>query len=79
LDADNNLDYFSVLDVEEMKAATPSELVNIVVLWDRLEDFAHAYQIVDGEEVLLEDFPYDGKEVNMGAPETLQTFVTYSI
>lgn len=79
LDADNNLDYFSVLDVEEMKAAAPSELVNIVVLWDRLEDFAHAYQVVDGEEVLLEDFPYNGKEVNMGAPETLRTFVTYSI
>jgi len=79
LDADNNLDYMGMLDMEEMKAAEPSELVNIVVLLDRFELPAHAYQIVDGEAVSVEYFPLNNVEVNMGDPETLQTFVTYSI
>lgn len=79
LDADNNLDYFSLLDMEEMKAAIPSDQVNIVVLLDRLELPAYAYHIINGEEVLLDDFPLNDIEVNMGDPETLQTFITYSI
>jgi hypothetical protein len=76
--ADNDLDYYGPIDVDEMKTVGSTASVNIVVLWDSWDGPAQVYKVnkVGLEE--LTDSELNGKEVNMGASETLRDFVGYA-
>ncbi|MFX1512064.1 MAG: clostripain-related cysteine peptidase [Promethearchaeota archaeon] len=78
LDGDNNLDYYGYLNVDAMTSVGSSRDVNIIVLWDKYDDVGNLYRITDKPE-LVQGFPLNGEETNMGDPETLETFVKYSM
>lgn len=75
LGADNDLDEFSDLDLEEIKSAGESENVNIVVLVDHWNDEGSSYQVLQGNEMKVKE---ELEEVNTGDPDTLQNFVNWA-
>ncbi|MFX0051538.1 MAG: clostripain-related cysteine peptidase, partial [Candidatus Hermodarchaeota archaeon] len=79
LDADNNLDYFGYQNVHLMETVGSTDDMNIIALWDKYDDVANLYKINPGESEIVQGFPLNGVETNMGDPDTLQTFVTYSM
>jgi hypothetical protein len=72
--ADNDLDPYTEEDFQELKDGGSSDLVNVLILVDRLYDTAFLYSIVDNKMVELASLG----EVNMGDPDTLTSFVEYS-
>jgi hypothetical protein len=79
LDADNNLDYYGYQNVEAMSTVGSSKNVNIITLWDKYDDVANLYKITKNESEIVDGFPLTGTEVNMGDPDTLETFVRYTM
>jgi len=82
LDGDNNLDPDSVSDIEEMKMVGSTDKVNVLVLWDRYNEPAYLYQVLDGELKLMDGLTVDGKSVNgqevsMADWRVLEAFVDY--
>jgi len=78
LDADNNLDYYSSVNVEDMMTVGSTEDVNVIVLWDRYDDVANLYKVDAGVLSLVDGFALNGIETNMGDPDTLTDFVKFS-
>ncbi|MEM0007549.1 MAG: clostripain-related cysteine peptidase [Candidatus Bathyarchaeia archaeon] len=74
LDADNNLDPYGPLNVQQMSAGLmPGANVNVIVLMDRLDQPAYLYKVTHNSvEVIL-----SLGEVDMGSPKTLAWFVKY--
>jgi len=74
LDADNNLDPYGLLNLQQMSSGlSPEANVNVLVLMDRLEQPAYIYKITHNNiEVVLSI-----GEVDMGSTETLAWFVKY--
>lgn len=79
LDADNNLDYYGAQNIEAMKAVGSTNDVNIVVLWDKYDDVANLYHVELNELKIIPKFALNGEEVNMGDPNTLETFVRFTM
>lgn len=82
LDGDNNLDPYSVDDIEEMKMVGSTENINVLVLWDRYNEPAYLYKVVPGDLELLSGLTVAGKEVNgaeiyMADWHVLEAFVDY--
>jgi clostripain len=76
LDADNNLDPYGPLNIQQMSRGLTAEAkVNVIVLMDRLEQPAYLYKVAHNNiEVVL-----SLGEVDMGCPETLSWFVKYTL
>ncbi len=76
LDADNNLDPYGPLNIQQMSnGLTPEADINVIVLMDRLEQPAYLYKVTHSKvEVVL-----SLEEVDMGSPETLSWFVKYTL
>jgi hypothetical protein len=79
MDADNNLDYFGYQNVEAMMSVGSTKDLNIVVLWDKFDDVANLYHIEADDMNVVKGFSLNGEEVNMGDPDTLRSFVTYTM
>jgi len=79
LDADNNLDYYGYQNVDLMSTIGSSRDINIITLWDKYDDVANLYKITKDEPEIVNGFPLTGTEVNMGDPDTLETFVKYTM
>ncbi len=77
LDADNNLDPWAYIDVAEMEAVGSTASVNVVVLWDKFDGPASLVLVQKGSIQLVPGFSLNGKEVSMGAADTLQAFVSF--
>jgi hypothetical protein len=60
-----------------METVGSTDEVNIIVLWDGYYRPAHVYRVVPGDIELIDEFPLDGEEVNMGDPDTLGAFVDF--
>ncbi|MEM4264612.1 MAG: clostripain-related cysteine peptidase [Thermoplasmata archaeon] len=82
MDGDNNLDPFSALDIEEMKAVGSTSKINILVLWDRYDAPAYLYKVnlnslttVTGMKVNGKDV--NGQEVYMADWHVLEAFVDF--
>ena len=78
LDSDNNLDIWAQKDVNEMLSVGSSNAVNLIVLWDTTTGPAHVYMVLKGELRELKDCKLNGIETNMGDPQTLREFVSYT-
>lgn len=78
MDADNNLDYYAYVNMDDMMTVGSTEDVNIIVLWDKYDDVANLYRVESGELSIVEGFALNGVETNMGDPDTLRDFVSYS-
>jgi hypothetical protein len=78
LDGDNNLDYYGYQNLEAMESVGSTNGVNIIVLWDRYDDFANLYKVGLGGLTLVRGFSLNGEEANMGDPETLRNFVSFT-
>ena len=79
IDADNNLDPFGPYSLNLMEEVGSTSKVNVVVLWDGLYQPAYMYKVVQGSLEEVKGFVLNGKEVNMGDPYTLQTFVDFAV
>lgn len=84
LDGDNNLDYYSYTDVEEMKSVGSTDDVNVIVLWDRYASGASLFKVLPGGIEPIYGFMYNGLEVNgleigMGDWTLLEGFVDFVI
>jgi hypothetical protein len=82
LDGDNNLDKYSVTDVEEMMGVGSTEKVKVLVLWDRLDAPVYLYEVhPDGLDVIsgltVNDIELNGEEVHMANPAILDAFVDF--
>jgi len=75
--SDNDLDAYGELNNEWLMSVGSSDDVNIVVFWDRSDEPAYLYKILEGSMEELTDFDYNGVEVNMGDPDVLAAFVSY--
>jgi len=78
LDADNSLDLLTETDLDELMEVGSTGDLEVYTLVDRLEDVAHLYHIMPGAMDLVEEFPLDAQEVNMGSPDTLRTFFEFT-
>jgi hypothetical protein len=78
LDADNNLDSFSLKNIEAMKSVGSTQDVNIIVLWDRYDDVANLYRVEANKLSIIQGFPLNDREVNMGDSATLSEFVQFT-
>ncbi|MFX1484388.1 MAG: clostripain-related cysteine peptidase [Promethearchaeota archaeon] len=78
LDADNNLDYYGYVNVEDMMTVGSTEDVNVLVLWDKYDDVANLYRVDSGDLSIIDGFALNGIEANMGDPSTLRDFVKYT-
>lgn len=76
LDADNNLDPYGLLNLQQIsEGMSPNAKINVVALMDRLNLPAYIYKITAyGIETV-----YSLGEVDMGSPETLTWFVNYAV
>ncbi len=76
LDADNNLDPYGLLNLQQISEGMSSNAkINVVALMDRLNLPACIYRVTAyGIETV-----YSLGEVDMGSPETLTWFVNYAI
>lgn len=73
--ADNNLDEYSIAEMEEIKAIGSGPDVNVVVCWDRKDDNTHGYYFVEkGNLKLIKDIG----EPNMGDPQTVKDFIRWA-
>ena len=72
-----DLDSWGEYSTELLMAAPTSEDVNFIAFWDRTPGPAEMYKITKGAMTPLTDFPYCGKEVNMGDPAVLEAYVDY--
>lgn len=81
--ADNNLDYFGYENMDAMRdgliARESAQDVNVVVLWDKYDDVTNLYKVTTDEPELVDGFPLNGEEANMGDLDTLQAFVKYAM
>lgn len=76
LDADNNLDPYGVLNLQQIsEGLSPDANVNVVVLIDRLNLPAYVYKVTSAGIQLVCSLG----EVDMGSPETLSWFVKYTV
>jgi hypothetical protein len=75
--ADNNLDAWAYENLELMQSVQLTDDVNVVVLWDGYDIPARMYKVVYEGRELVEGFPLNGEEVNMGDSGTLKTFVDF--
>lgn len=76
LDADNNLDWFGPVNLQQMSdGLSQGANVNVVVLMDRLNLPANIYEVTAGEVKLVQSLG----EVDMGVPETLTMFVKFAM
>ena len=75
--SDNDLDVWGELNVEWLMSVGSTEDVNFVVLWDSSVGPAKLYKIEKDGMVEMTDYKYNGKEVNMGNPAILSSFVDY--
>jgi hypothetical protein len=64
LDGDNNLDPDSVDDIMEMQMVGSTDKVNVLVLWDRFNEPANVYKVVQGGLELLDGMTVNGMDVN---------------
>lgn len=85
LDADNSLDvkannvYVVQSDLDElMSVRWSTDDVVCYVLVDRLAGPANLLRIDNGKATEMTDFAWNGKEVNMGSPDTLRDFVSFT-
>jgi hypothetical protein len=78
LDADNNLDEYTETDLNELMEVGSTGDIEVYVLVDRLEDVAHLYYITFEKKEVVQGFPLEGLEVNMGAEKTLREFFTFT-
>jgi hypothetical protein len=83
LDGDNNLDPDSVDDIMEMEMVGSTEKVNVIVLWDRYNEPAYVYKVVEGDLELLDGMtvggmPVNGEEISMADWRVLEAFVDFS-
>ena len=76
LDADNNLDPYGPLNLQQISSCLTAEAnINVIVLLDRLEQPAYLCKVTHNEvEVVL-----SLGEVDMGSWETLSWFVEYTL
>jgi hypothetical protein len=79
MDADNNLDAWAYESLAFMEKVGSTEKVNVIVFWDGYYQPAYMYKIISGNRELVRNFPYNGKEVNMGDPVTLKTFLDFVV
>jgi len=79
LDADNNLDSFAYQNVDDMMTVGSTRNVNIVVLWDKYDDVANLYEVKSDELDIVRGFALNGEEANMGDPDTLRSFVKFTM
>jgi len=75
--ADNNLWAWAYQNLDLMETVGSTDEVNIVVLWDGYYRPAHLYRVVPGDIELIDEFPLDDEEVNMGDSSTLEVFVDF--
>lgn len=75
--SDNDLDYWGELNIDWLKDVGSTAAVKFVVLWDTSEGPAELYLIEKKKMVKQTDFAYSGKEVNMGDPKVLGSFMDY--
>jgi len=79
IDADNNLDAYGPYSLGLMEEIGSTQNVNVIVLWDGLYQPAYMYRVIKGGLEEVKGFALNGKEVNMGDPFTLQTFVDFTV
>ncbi|MGB9741487.1 MAG: clostripain-related cysteine peptidase [Candidatus Bathyarchaeia archaeon] len=76
LDADNNLDSYGLLNLQQMSIGlSPEADVNVVVLMDRLAQPAYVYKVTHNNIQIVLSLG----EVDMGSTETLAWFVEYAM
>lgn len=76
LDADNNLDEYGQINLEQMKDGLASNVaINVIVLMDRLNLPAYIYEITHEEIKVVESLG----EVDMGNQQTLNYFLTFAM
>jgi hypothetical protein len=86
LDADNSLDVYagahhiSVVedDFRELQSVGSTSSAVAYVLVDRVSGPANLFKVNKNSFDERKDFALDGKEANMGDPDTLRSFVTYA-
>lgn len=79
MDGDNNLDSYALYSLGMMEEIGSTQNLNILVLWDGFYEPAYLYRVVKGGIELVKGFQLNGKEVNMGDPDTLNAFVAFSV
>jgi len=79
IDADNNLDPYGPYSLGLMEEIGSTQNVNVIVLWDGLYKPAYLYKVVKGGLEEVKGFALNGEEVNMGDPQTLKTFVGFTV
>jgi len=89
LDGDNNLEAAGLKDLEEMESGFPAGGVEVIVLFDRSEEFTQAdgdwtdariFRVrPDTREGIKSEVLAAPGEVNMGDPQTLQTFIATAV
>ena len=76
LDADNSLDQFGPINLQQMSdGLVAGTIVNVVVLMDRLNLPAYTYEVTHEEIKVVQSLG----EVDMGSPDTLTSFVTFAM
>jgi hypothetical protein len=75
--SDNDLDVWGELNTDWLKDVGSTDGVNFVVLWDTSDGPAKLYKIEKRQMVEMKDFKYNGREVNMGDPAVLSSFMDY--
>ncbi len=86
LDADNNLDVEAgihhedivQIDLDELMRAGSGEYVDVFVLMDRYEDMASVWKVHEGSMEQLDCDGISGVEVDMGSPDVLERFVSFT-
>jgi len=86
LDADNNLDVEAgiyhedivQIDLDELMRVGSGDYVDVFVLMDRYEDVASVWKVNKGSMEPLQCEGISGIEVDMGSPEVLETFVSFT-
>ncbi len=86
LDGDNDLNYTYNLIFNYLEKGTGTQNIKIVVLWDKLNDQNSNYYIIKHDENLSSLANYEEGidkwskgELNMGDPQTLSDFISWSI
>lgn len=79
MDADNNLDSYAPYSLGMMEEIGSTLNVNVLVLWDGFYKPAYMYKVIKGGVEEVKGFQLNGKEVNMGAPNTLNAFVDFAV
>ena len=79
LDGDNNLDPDAHADMAEMAVVGSTAAVNVVVLLDEFDGPANLLKVNAGGSQIVNGFPLNGKEADMGDGATLATFVDFVV